>query len=298
MHNGSGDTPPDYSWTVRVFVTGASGFIGTTLCPALATAGYDVVPLGLRAAGGIELRGASAVVHLAGVAHRHAADEELQRVNVGLTLEVGRAAAAAGARLVYVSSVKVHGDESEAPLTESSPLAPSDAYGRAKARAEEMLRRIDGLDLVVLRPTLVYGPGVKANFLALMRAVASGVPLPLGSIENRRSLLYVANLADAVQRCIGDARAGGQTFLVSDGTVLSTTELCVRLAAALHRRARLFALPASLLRRLPGAAALARSLEVDDSAIRNALGWRPPFALDEGFAATARWFLSRAGSSG
>src|SRR5207248_9079285 len=133
--------------------------------------------------------------------------------------------------------------------------------------AEERLRAIAGLSLAVLRPPLVYGPRVKANFLALMHAVNGGWPLPLASLENRRSLIFVGNLADAIIRCL-EARG---TFLVSDGPPISTAALCRELGAALGRPARLFAFPSRLLPRK-----LAASLEVDDSAIRAALGWQPP----------------------
>jgi nucleoside-diphosphate-sugar epimerase len=224
------------------------------------------------------------VVHLAAIAHRSASTEELERVNVALARQAGEQAAALGAGLVFVSSVKVHGETSRTPFSEASPLAPRDAYGRSKARAEEVLRAIPGLRLAVLRPPLVYGPGVKANFLALMGALARGIPLPLAAVRNRRSLLYVGNLADAIARCLG--RQG--TFLVSDGESRSTPQLCRELGAALGRPARLFSFPPTLL-----PAKLAGSLEVDDSAIREALDWRAPHAMAEGLSATARWYRGR-----
>ncbi len=261
---------------MRTFVTGASGFIGSTLCPALAAAGHDVVPVSVRR-GAPRFDGAQAVVHLA-------------RAAALITREVGRNAAAAGAQLVFVSSVKVHGEQSSAPLTERSPIAPRNAYAESKARAEEALGAIAGLRLVVLRPPLVYGPGVKANFLALMRAIDRGLPLPLAGIVNRRSLVYVGNLADAILRCAEAPQAAGRSYLVSDGVPVSTPELCRGIGEALGRSARLFAMPAPLLELLPGARRLTRSLEVDDSALRGELGWRPPVALERGLGATARWY--------
>lgn len=265
---------------MRVAVTGASGFIGQALCAALAAARHQPIPCSVR--GEISLAGADAVVHLAGIAHRQGvAADDYRRVNVEITRAVGRAAAALGIRMIHFSSVKVHGDESTAPLTERSPFAPGDEYARSKVRAEEALAALAGLDLAVLRPPLVYGPGVKANFRALVVAVSSGLPLPLGRIENRRSLVYAGNLCDAVLRLLQTPRGG--TYLVSDGAPLSTSELCLRLASALGRRARLFAVPAAVL-----PAALTRSLEVDDRALRNDLAWRPPFALEEGLAATVQ----------
>jgi len=260
---------------MKVHVTGAGGFIGRTLVGELAGAGHQLVPT---------IAGAAAVVHLAGIAHRRASREELQDVNVRLAERVARQAAAEGARFVFVSSVKVHGETSNAPFTERSPLAPQDAYAGSKARAEGALRAIAGLRLAILRPPLVYGPGVKANFLALLRAIDRGWPLPLAAIDNRRSLIYVGNLADAIVRCLD---ADG-TYLVSDGEAVSTPQLCRELGAALGTRARLFAFPRALL---PGK--LAATLEVDDRAIRERLGWRPPTRREAGLAATADWYRGR-----
>lgn len=216
-------------------------------------------------------------MHLAAIAHRRAGPDELQRVNVDLAVETARKAAAAGARFVFLSSVKVHGEASATPFREDSPIAPQDRYAESKARAEEALRAIPGLRLAVLRPPLAYGPGVKANFLALMKAVARGWPLPLASVDNRRSLIYVGNLAAAIVACL--EREG--TYLVSDGPSISTPQLCRELGAALGRPARLFAFPSALLPRK-----LAGSLEVKDSLV-----WEPPFTREQGLQATARWYL-------
>jgi nucleoside-diphosphate-sugar epimerase len=264
---------------MRVHVTGAGGFIGRHLMPALERAGHEVQSA---------VSAAQAVVHLAGIAHRRAGSEELQEVNVRLAERVARQSAAAGARLVFVSSVKVHGEESTQPLTESSPLAPADAYSQSKAQAEAALRSISGLHLVVLRPPLVYGPHVQANFLALMKAIARGIPLPVASVQNRRSFAYVGNLVDAILRCIADPRAIGRTYLISDDMALSTPALCRAIGAALGRPARLFPFPA---RFLPGP--LSRSLEVDDRALRTELAWRAPFSIEEALRATTDWYRSR-----
>ena len=272
-----------YSSGMNIAVTGASGFIGSALCPLLAKEGHAVRRIPRQ-----DLRiDAEAVIHLAGIAHRRAAADDLQAANVDLAVQVGRAAAAAGAHMVFVSTLKVHGEESETPLSESSPLAPRDAYARSKLRAEEALRAIAGLRLTVLRPPLVYGPGVKANFLALLKAVAHGAPLPLAGVKNRRSVIYVGNLAHAFTRCI-EAANGGRTYVLSDGAALSSAELCSNLGEALGRPARLFRAPAILL-----PPKLRRSLFVDDAAIRRELAWTPTFTLQEGLRATARWYLGR-----
>lgn len=275
---------------MRVAVTGASGFIGRWLCTALTARGHEVRALSLRKPEErLDLEGVGAVVHLAALVHqRGVAPASFRQANVDLTRAVGAAAAAAGARLVFASTVKVHGEESVQALTEASPLRPRDDYSLSKVQAEAELRSIPALQYVVLRPPLVYGPHVKANFLALMKAIARGIPLPLASIQNRRSLVYVGNLADAIVRCIADPRAAGRTYHVSDGAPMSTPALCGAIGAALGRPARLFPFPT---RFVPGP--LRRSLEVDDQALRTELGWRPPFSVEEALRATADWYRSR-----
>jgi nucleoside-diphosphate-sugar epimerase len=257
---------------MRVLVTGAGGFIGSHLCPALAAAGHE-----LRAS----VEGCDAVVHLANIAHTSASAADLQRVNVEGTIAQARAALAAGARrFVYLSSIKA--------------AQPDDAYGRSKLRAEQALLGLANLEPVILRPPLVYGPRVKANFLALLRAVDRGWPLPLASIENRRSLAYVGNLAHAILRCLEGA-AQGKTYAVSDGAPPSTPELCRAIGRALGRPARLFPFPPALLGLVPGMARLVQSQVADDAAIRAELGWRPPFSFEEGLRRTAEWYRAQGG---
>jgi len=290
---------------MRIVLTGASGFIGQAVIPALRARGHEVIALDRAATGDLalvadwsaQLAGAAAVVHLAALAHARGIDEaRLRAVNVDAAVALGRAAAATGARMLFMSSLKVLGEETSGePFGEESPPAPQDAYARAKAAAESALRAIPGLSLAVLRPPLVYGPGVKANFLALLRAVARGWPLPLASIENRRSLLGAGNLADAVVRCIEAPAAAGKTYMVGEGAALSTPGLCRALGTALGRPARLFAFPPALLESLPQAKRLTRSLVLDDGAIRRELGWSPPHAFEEGLRRTVEWFRARGG---
>lgn len=255
---------------MRVVVTGASGFIGRALCGTL----KDAVPIGRSDS--LALENADAVVHLAAIAHRNASEAELQAVNVELATRVGEAAARARVPMVFMSSIKA--------------AVPDDAYGRSKARAESRLKNIRGLRLTILRPPLVYGPGVKANFLLLMRAIAAGWPLPFRSIANRRSLIYVGNLCDAITRCVESRPAA--TYFVADGPPVSTPELCRALGAALGRPARLFPFPPALLPKK-----LAGSLEADDSAIRRELGWQPPASFAQGLRATAAWYVGTRGRS-
>jgi len=290
---------------MRCVVTGAAGFIGQALVPALRARGHDVVALDRRAIGDIagysgwaaQLDGADAVVHLAALAHIRAGDEaRLRAVNVDAARSLGEAAAAAGVRMLQMSSVKVLGEETpQRPFDDASPPAPRDGYGRAKAEAEAALRAVPGLSLTVLRPPLVYGPGVRANFLALMRAVARGWPLPLAGIANRRSLLYAGNLAHAVVHCLESPLAAGRAYGVTDGAPVSTPALCRALGAALGRPARLFSFPPSLLELAPPASRLTRSLVVDDAALRRELGWTPPHAFEEGLRRTAEWFQTQGG---
>jgi len=282
---------------MRVVVTGASGFVGQAVVPELRARGHQVVALDRAATGDIAaytgwsdvVAGNDAVVHLAALAHsRHMKEERLRAVNVDAALGLGKAAAAAGVKMLQMSSVKVLGEETPgAAFDDASPAAPRDAYGRVKAEAEATLRAVPGLALTVLRPPLVYGAGVKANFLALFHAVARGWPLPLASIKNRRSLIYVGNLADAVVRCLELAGAAGRTYGVTDGVPLSTPDLCRAIGTALGRPVRLLRFPPALLELAPAAKKLTRSLVIDDGAIRRELNWSPPYSLAEAMRLTA-----------
>jgi len=301
-----------------VLVTGASGFVGRALCDRLRAARFRVVPAlrradrvpGAVAVGDISaatdwrvaLAGCDAVVHLAGRAPMPGTDGPDQRqayrqINTEAALSLARQAAAAGVRrFVYLSTIKVNGEGRNEPYRETDAPAPETAYARSRWEAEQGLREIGaqtGLEIVVLRPPLVYGPGVKANFRQLMDVVRKGRPLPLAAIDNRRSLLYVGNLVDAIRLCIEHPQAAGRTFLLDDGQPVSTPELVRRLARAMGRPARMLPVPVGLLQ-LAGAllgkrAAVARltgSLFVDASLIRSLLGWNPPYSMDDGLAQT------------
>jgi nucleoside-diphosphate-sugar epimerase len=270
--------------------------------PAAVPAGGEVFATGDLTAfrsWALLLQGVEAVVHLANAAHvRRGSEADVaaaRTLNVETTLRLAQAAAASGVRrLLYVSSVKVYGEETgSTPFDEASPLSPADPYARVKVEAEAALRDATAgrpLELVVLRPPLVYGPGVRANFLALMRLVALGVPLPFAAIDNRRSLLYVGNLAEAVCAGLEHPLAAGRSFLLRDGRSLSTPALCRALGEAFGRPVRLFRVAPRLLERIPGMVKLTRSLDIDDAAIRSVLGWRPPFGFEEALRHTADWY--------
>jgi nucleoside-diphosphate-sugar epimerase len=203
---------------------------------------------------------------------------------------------------VFISTVKVHGEGRATPYTTADLPSPKNPYAQSKWEAEQALRRISrstALEVVVLRPPLVYGPGVGANFRRLMDLVYRGVPLPLGGVRNRRSLLYVDNLADAICTAVSKEDASGQTFLVSDCDDVSTPELVRRIAAALRRPARLVSIPPSLLR---AAARLARKLDAADrllgslsvdATIRQTLQWTPPWRMEEALSRTALWYVKQ-----
>ena len=255
-----------------------------------------------------------AVVHCA--ARVHVMDDtaedplaEFRKVNVDLTLDLARSALAAGARrFIFISSIKVNGESTVpgVPFTANDLPQPADPYAQSKLEAEVALRSLaaeTGLEVVIIRTPLVYGPGVKGNFRTMMRVLAAGLPLPLGKIDNKRSLVALDNLVDLIVTCIDHPAAANQTLMVSDGEDLSTSELLRRLAAALGRNARLLPIPESwlgrgarLLRRETVHARLCGSLQVDMRETRALLGWTPPIQMDDALRQTAQAFLRKAGA--
>jgi nucleoside-diphosphate-sugar epimerase len=304
-----------------VLVLGGGGFIGRALAARLAASGERVVATVREATAlgaGIEVRATGAlgagtdwpallgdvgaVVHLASRAHAPPEPGEAWiAAEAAAAAALAAAAARAGvARIVLMSSIKAQGEGGARPFRADDPLAPADPYGRAKLRIEEAMRSAR-VPLVVLRPPLVYGPGVKGNFRALLGLVARGLPLPLASIANRRSLVGLDNLLDLVELALTHERAPGQVFLVRDARDVSTPELVRLIAHGLGRAARLFPCPPAalvMLARLMGrggdAERLFESLIVDDEPTRTALGWRPRVALEDGIAATCRWYRGAA----
>jgi nucleoside-diphosphate-sugar epimerase len=305
-----------------ILVTGATGFVGSALVKRLAAEcifsgvvaavrnddesrlkGIRKIPVGdllpctdwSRA-----LEGVDAVVHCAARVHvlQDDAIDPLQAyrsVNVISTLNLARQAAQAGVRrFVFVSSIKVNGEatESATPFRADDVPAPVDHYGVSKLEAEQGLHEIastTGMDVVIVRPPLVYGPGVKANFASMMRWLDRGFPLPLGAIHNSRSLVALDNLIDLLVTCLMHPAASGQTFLVSDGEDISTTELLQRTAEAMGKRALLISVPplilekcAAILGKHTVAQRLCSSLQVDIEKTRNLLNWSPPITLNQG----------------
>jgi nucleoside-diphosphate-sugar epimerase len=315
---------PDDRQSVTILVTGASGFVGAALMHRLKSDGRHAIAAlrtavpGTRSAPDLSgdanwlptLDGIEVVVHTAARVHvmNDTAVDPLaafRDANVEGTLTLARQAATAGVRrFVFISSIKVNGEETApgAAFSATDIPAPVDAYGLSKAEAEAGLQQIatdTGMQIVIIRPPLVYGPGVKANFQSMMRWLQRGVPLPFGNIHNRRSFVSLGNLVDLITVCIDHPAAANQIFLAADGDDMSTPELLRRVAVAMGARAKLFAVPTGMLigaATLFGKPAIAQrlcsSLQVDISTTRELLGWQPPLTVDEGLQQTARWFLA------
>lgn len=316
--------------SMRVLVSGATGFVGRALCSHLLLQGYRVRAavrqrrqheiddveqvligdIGPTTQWGKVIADVDVIVHLGArvhVMHESAADPlaEFRAINVVGTERLAVQAAIAGVkRLIYVSTIKVNGDETLGkPFTVIDSPQPRDAYATSKWEAEQALQRVaaqTGLEVVIVRPPLIYGPGVKGNFLSLLHFVEKGWLLPTGGCDNRRSLIGLGNFVDFLTLCIRHPAAAGQIFLVSDGEDLSMPELIHRLASAMGRSARLLSVPPSwlwLATKLLGRSGiyqrLCGSLVVDSGYARQVLGWKPPQTVSDGLASTVEEFLQR-----
>jgi nucleoside-diphosphate-sugar epimerase len=312
----------------KVLVTGANGFIGKILLAELIAAGFDVkgavrssvsctdqsaaVAVGDINAGTSwqeALQGVDVVVHLAARVHvmKETVADSLQafrEVNVAGTENLARQAAANGVRrFIYLSSIKVNGDQTDRAFSAGDNVIPQGPYALSKWEAEQALGKVSaetGLEIVIIRPPLAYGPGVKGNFLRLLKLVKSGCPLPLGKVNNRRSMVSVDNLCDLIKTCIDHPGADGQVFLVSDGYDMSTLDLVKMMATHMRRSVRLLSLPLGWLYGLgkiagkkPEISRLCASLQVDIQQTCNKLQWTPPYSVDEEVRKTVAWFMAQ-----
>lgn len=319
----------------RILITGATGFVGRALVSRLGNDGR-FARAALRASGGsfapsveeaavgdigaatdwsAAVAGVDAVVHLAARVHVTGDDARtgeglFRAVNVDGAAGLARAAREARVgRFVLASSTTVYGERSgPTPFGESSPAAPATPYARSKLDGERAVAAVlsgSNTELVVLRPPLVYGPGAKGNFVRLVHLVERGVPLPLASVRNRRSLLFVGNLVDAIVRVLDHPAAAGRTYNVTDLRDVSTPELIAAIAGGLNRRPRLLPSPLPILRIAAAVAGrgdelsrLVDSMAIDGSRLRTELGWEPPFTLEEGLARSLSARRGGEGSSG
>lgn len=314
----------------KVLITGVNGFVGKTLSDELVIKGFNVngtvrSVMSVDFPGAITkfvikdidsktdwqnaLEGVDMVIHLAARVHvmkDTAIDalSEFRRVNVEGTLNLARQAVEAGVqRFIFISSIKVNGEGSilGQPYTPEDQPSPVDPYGISKREAEDGLRQLaseTGMEVVIIRPPLVYGPGVKANFQSMMHWLDKGIPLPLGAIHNRRSLVSLDNLIDLIVTCIHHPAAANQIFIAGDGEDLSTTELLQRMAAALGKKAWLIPVPsfilewgAHLLGKQVITQKLCGSLQVDISKARDLLDWKPPVSVDKALRKTAQYYM-------
>ena len=306
---------------VKILVTGVTGFVGQAVVPALLDAGFQVRGISRTqprsdwikhprfefdlcdlASGdlGTLVEGCNAVVHLAARAHimRETSPDPIEAnrlANVVATLRLAEASASRGVnQFIFVSSIKVNGEfTTRTPFTELDAPSPQDAYAKSKAEAEtglQLIARSSGMGCTILRPPLIYGPGVKGNLASLAKAIRKGMPLPLGKIRNQRSLLYVGNLADAIRSVLESPSREIRLFLVSDGKDISTTDLIRTIGDSIGIKPILLGVPPGLLKlalqligRTSTGNRLLGSLAIDGSRIRSELGWQPPYTLEQGF---------------
>ncbi len=292
---------------MTILITGSSGFVGSALTVELNTRALNHVAFNRTDNANIFSQySVNTIIHLAARVHvmnETASDPlvEFRQSNVIDTINLAKRAVAAGVkRFVYVSSVKVNGElTTDTPFIETDTPNPIDPYGISKYEAEVALLALSketGLEVVIVRPPLIYGKGVKANFALLAKIAGKGIPLPLGAVHNQRSMVYVGNLVDFLIVCaqpILSPQAAGETFLISDGQDVSTTYLLNTLAKAQGKSARLIPIPMSLLQailKLMGKHGIAQrllgNLQIDSSKARTLLNWQPPFTVEQGLIAS------------
>jgi len=314
---------------MKILITGAHGFIGKALMKHLVSLNYQIIgairlskhaerlpvevtPLIIPSIGAetnwsVALRGIDTIIHLAGRAHvmKEKASEPLisfRNINTFGTERLAKAAAFEGVkRLIFISTIKVNGEDSTTSYTEKDSPNPQDPYAISKWEAEQILRDVSaetGMETIIIRPPLVYGPAVRANFLRMLHLVDYGIPLPFARINNHRSLIYIGNLVDAIAMCINHPNAGNQTFLVSDQDDVSTPDLIRLISSAMDKPNRLFSFPPNILSLFATMIGkknlydrLCGSLAVDASTISKKLSWQPPFSLNDGIAHTVAWYL-------
>lgn len=315
---------------MRVLVTGATGFVGQALLAGLLVKKFSVSALvrrenNLLSEEVTKIRGGDltdvhdwqsvfhnieAVIHVAGrahIVHDDVADPlaEFRKVNTTITLELAKQAAAAGVkRFIYISSIKVNGEATSRGMVfrADDTHIPTDHYGLSKYEAEQGLLAVaaeTGMEVVMIRPPLVYGPGVRANFASMIRWMQRGIPLPFGAIDNRRSFIALDNLVSFIIHCIDHPKAANEIFLISDGEDVSTTVLLQKMSKALGKKSCLMPVPerwlrlvAKILGREDEAGKVLNSLQVDSSKARDVLGWKPVITMDEQLHKTAEWYLS------
>lgn len=319
---------------MNVLITGASGFVGSALCEQIVfhhpeirkvfavsrklqqeqSSSPDRIEflhsesLAALASSKEKLQGIDCIIHLAARVHqmKDLAEDPLTQfrlVNTQGTYRLAELAARLGVRrFIYLSSIKVNGEGGDVVYSEDSDVSPKDPYGISKWEAEQQLLQLashTSLEVIIIRSPLVYGPGVRANFLKMLRFVSKGIPLPIGAIHNQRSLIYVGNLVDAIITTVIHPDAANQTFLISDGQDVSTPQLVRLMAKSLGCSARLISIPrlflllfGKVLGRSKEIERLTGSLTVNSQKLRNTLDWEPPFTLEEGVEATAEWFQS------
>jgi nucleoside-diphosphate-sugar epimerase len=308
---------------VKTLVTGASGFVGAAVCRQLISESKNFLPVHRNdhqlgsAMGSIcgstdwsnALKEISHVIHTAARVHVMKEKDtdslsKFRKVNVEGTLNLARQCAESGVkRFIFISSIKVNGEQTSNGMafTEKDEPEPCDPYAVSKYEAEEGLRNMalkTGMEVVVIRPPLIYGPRVKANFLSLMKLVKAGFPLPLGGVDNKRSMVSLNNIVDIIVTCLTHSKAGNQTFLVSDGEDLSVTQLLKRLASAMDVPSRLITVPSPCLQfglRIIGKQSIADrllgSLQIDNTKIKTLLNWSPILNVDEGLSKTVKFFI-------